>query len=662
MTERAFSVYITEALGKGRSAISIVTSAIFVLTSFFYIYTLASFLRVGIDFMQNKLSYNALFNFYIVNKDIDHIIIGSAITIWLALSIKGIGRFIVSAIYGGFTIIAVLVKLDVILNILALLSIPLLILLFTCNRFVPKMRILNKEVDTSLCTNYLVIAGMVIGIEGIIASLTALFFTVSPAASASSSASASMHILNYAYELFILLSSSSPILMILLIVCLPVKVLLNALTPMIASKVRKNKNENENENSQYISNNNYNSNNDDNKNRNNRVSTKTKIIYLSVFMLLSATMTLIPHQQAVNKDNRPIGSDILVYTKTIKHLFSYSNDPKELLRHAFITEPPFHGDRPISLLLFFTAAKIIPVTDPIYVIDYMPVILGPALVLVIYLLTREMTSNDTISILAAFLTAMSFQVLVGVYAGFYANWFALIIGYLSLVFLFKYLKRPSKSSFFIYSTLTILLLLSHVYTWSMIAIVTGVFLVVMLSLNYYRRRNIILLLLVVLSSAAIDAIKASITGSSGGIVGDIHISSEALGYKQFASRWNNLLDSTRTFLGGLFGNFIVLSLGLYWLFRANHLKPFNIFIMIFLSVGIITLFFGDWVVQSRVFYNVPFQIPAAISLNYIIKQGFRGTMILLPICIWLIAVSIVVLSNMNPILVGYITETNNRFI
>lgn len=657
MTERVFSVYITEALGKNRSVISIVTSAIFVLTSFFYIYTLASFLRVGIDAMQNKLSYYALFNFYIVNKDIDYVIIASAITIWLALSIKGNGRFIVSAIYGGFTIIAVLVKLHVILDILVLLSIPLLILLFTCNRFVPKMRILNKEVDTSLCTNYLLIAGMVIGIEGIIASLTALFFTISPAASASSSSAASMHIRNYAYELFILLSSLSPILMILLIVCLPVKILLNVLTAKITSKVRKNKNKNKNnyKSSQYVSKNN---NNNDVK----RVSTKSKIVYLSLFMLLSAAMALIPHQPAVNKDNRPIGSDILLYAKPIKHLFLFSNDPKALLLHAFVTEPPWHGDRPISLLLFFSAAKIMSVTDPTYVIDYMPLILGPALVLVVYLLTREMTSNDTISILAAFLTAMSFQVLVGVYAGFYANWFAIIIGYLSLVFLFKYLKRPSKFNFFIYSTLTVLLLLSHVYTWSMIAIVTGVFLVVMLSLNYYRRRNLILLLLVVLSSAAIDAIKASLTGSSGGIVGDIHISNAALGYKQFALRWNNLLDSTRIFLGGLFGNFIVLSLGLYWLFRANHLKPFNIFIMIFLSVGIITLFFGDWVVQSRVFYNVPFQIPAAIALNYIIKQGFRGTMILLPICIWLIAVSIVVLSNMNPILVGYITETNNRFI
>src|SRR5438105_10005249 len=106
----------------------------------------------------------------------------------------------------------------------------------------------------------------------------------------------------------------------------------------------------------------------------------------------------------------------------------------------------------------------------------MTLVLGPALVLAIFSLTREMTSNDTISILAAFMTAISFQVLIGIYAGYYANWFALIIGYVSFVFLFKFLKRPSKLNFIIYAILVILLLLSHVYTWAMVAVVTVVFL------------------------------------------------------------------------------------------------------------------------------------------------------------------------------------------
>jgi hypothetical protein len=70
--------------------------------------------------------------------------------------------------------------------------------------------------------------------------------------------------------------------------------------------------------------------------------------------------------------------------------------------------------------------------------------------------------------------------------------------------------------------------------------------------------------------------------------------------------------------------------------------------MIFLSIGIVPLFFSDWILQTRVFYNIPFQIPAAIGLYYIMRQQqqmMKGIMTLVPICIWLIAISIVNVSN-----------------
>jgi hypothetical protein len=68
--------------------------------------------------------------------------------------------------------------------------------------------------------------------------------------------------------------------------------------------------------------------------------------------------------------------------------------------------------------------------------------------------------------------------------------------------------------------------------------------------------------------------------------------------------------------------------------------------MIFLSLGIVPLFFSDWILQTRVFYNIPFQIPAAIALGYILKQyQIKGIMIMCTICIWIVSVSIVDLSN-----------------
>ena len=88
MTVSAFAIYITEALGRNKSLISIATSAILVLTSFFYIYTVGSYFKVGISVLHNFYNYIGFFQLYVVSKYIDHIIIALGISIWFGLAIK----------------------------------------------------------------------------------------------------------------------------------------------------------------------------------------------------------------------------------------------------------------------------------------------------------------------------------------------------------------------------------------------------------------------------------------------------------------------------------------------------------------------------------------------------------------------------------------------
>jgi hypothetical protein len=577
--------------------------------------------------LYNRDTYDELFNFYVVSKYIDNIIILSGVSIWLILSIKGKAKFIVSTVYSGLTIIAVLARLDIILDILALTSMPLLVLLLTYNKFLPTMKILSKNVRTDLSANYFVIIGLIISTLGIIVSALPLIFAIP---------SNSLPVRNYAYEIFVLLSSSSPVLMTLLILCFPIKLLLNESISLIKPKIKDNRKNN----AQHVTK-------DNNSKHTTIMRSGTKIIYLALFMLLSVIIAFIPHQPIVNKEDRPVGADTSNYVKLIKNISMNSNgNVQEFIRQIFLVQQA--GDRPLTLLFLFTIIKMVP-SDLSHTIDYLPVALGPALVLAVYFLTRVMTSNnDSISILASFLTVVSFQTLIGIYAGFYANWFALIIGYFSIVYLFKFLKDPSRLNFIAYSVLVILLLLTHVYTWSILAVVMATFLMVMLKMNYYRRRYVILLLLSILFSVIIDIIRMSMTGSTGGIEADFQIYNYyGLGIKQFFMRWNNIVDTTEHFLGGLLGNSVILGLGLYWLFRANYVERYNIFIIIFLSVGIMPLFFGEWTVQSRVLYNIPFQIPAAIALNCI-KQHSKGTMISLSICIWLTAICIISVSNFYP--------------
>jgi asparagine N-glycosylation enzyme membrane subunit Stt3 len=382
---------------------------------------------------------------------------------------------------------------------------------------------------------------------------------------------------------------------------------------------------------------------------NDSLKSRTKIIYILLFVLLSITIALIPHQQPINKDDQQIGVDTAQYVDWINNLIQ-SNDIPEFIRQAFVIQN--FGDRPLALIFLFTIVNIVKIVNAnfYYIIEYVPLVLGPALILAIYFLTRELTSNDITSLIASFLTAVSFHTLIGMYAGFYANWLALIIGYLSFVFLIRFLKKPSKLNLIVYSMLIVLLLFAHVYTWTVLATVMGIYLVVLLKFNYYSRKSIILLLLVISSSVVIDVARMTITDSSSGIVNDIAVASTGrAGLEQYYVRWANLIDVTQIHLAGQFSNFLLFILGLYWLICCNLRQPSNILIAIFLSVGVIPLFFGDWIMQTRVFYDIPFQIPAAIALTYVKKQT-NGTMIVLPICIWLIALSIRTVSNFYLIL------------
>ena len=608
------AAYIASVLGNGTPRLSIITSAVLVLISLFYIYTVGSYLKVAIYPLGHRIIYYTFFDVYIINKQADHLIIAAGIVLWLALSLKGKARFIAPAIYGGIALLAATANHDAILDIVALMSIPIIISFFLYDKFVSKKKknwILHTHAYR-LLVNYLAMIGVITGCIGLISSITPLLAIPSD----------STYVRNYTYEIFLLFSSLSPVLMILLIGCLPVKLFIKGFMDGIL-KIKNNQIGSTPSNDSCVK-------------------PKSKIIYLLLFMLLSVFLALIPHQPSINRDNQQIGVDTdyyVVWTNGLLH----SHDYLEFLQQAFVIQNL--GDRPLTLIFLFIIAKIVNVSL-FYLTEYLPVILGPALVLAVYFLTRELTSNEIASLFASFLTATSFQVSIGIYAGFYANWFALIIGYVSFVFLIKFLKMPgNKLNLLVFSVLIVLLLFSHVYTWSILVIVMGVFLAIMLKLNHYRRQSIVLLLLVVLASVIIDVARTTITSSASGIERDIEVAKvTGVGPEQFALRWSNLLRTIYSYVGGQFSNFIIFTLGLYWLFRSSIREPATIFLITYLSIGLFPFLLGDYRIQTRVFYDIPFQIPAGIALYFIRKQAISSVM-LLPICIGLIGTSITAISN-----------------
>lgn len=591
---------IAKVLHQGNSPSVIISSAAFALILFFYVFTVGSYFHVSISPLVNRVNYHEPFSSYIINELVDQLIIAYGTVLWFGLSLRGKARIVSSATYGAITSIAVLAGLQAFFDALALLSIPVIISILIFNRFTSK-KILYTS---SLSLTYLAILGITTGFVSIIISFAPLFSVTEN----------SIPIPDFAYKIFVLLASICPLLILFLIMGSPFKLVIKkfsigqdkSMTPFSNGHI---------------------------------IRAKTKILYLLLFMLISLTIALIPHQAAINHDNQQVGSDSIDYVVMINTL-AQSNNPQEFIQKLFVI--PISGDRPFASLFFYTIGRMWP--DNIsYTIDHIPIILGPALVLAVFFLTREITSNDTTSLLASFLTAVSFQTLIGIYAGLYANWIALIIGNLSFVFLIKFLKVSRKRNLAIYSGLVMLLVFSHVYTWTIFALFSGIFLSIMYKMNSYRKKSIIILLIVVLSSAAVDIARSSLTGTSGGIESDAGLASTA-GIGQLSSLWSNLTDTTRNYAGALFGNFIIFTLGIYWLLRSNSRELSSIFILIFLAMSILPLLFGNDVIQSRMLYDIPFQIPAAIGLTYL-KRHTNGIFMILPICIWLVAMSVRAVSN-----------------
>lgn len=589
----------------------VISSGIFVLITYFYLYYVASLLDLPIVIFQNGVTYNALFeNTYIIDKNWDAYLIIALFIVWVmfCLNNKKFGA-IVSSILVGVEAVTLSTDLMPIFHLIIFTIFPSLLFMLIFNKIRTKDKSFLKYGTNSLTINYFSISVIICSVIGIILSASMLIFSIPPQA---------LLIHNYAYPLYVLFYNATPLLVFLLMFSFFVKYIIVKFT---SKKIP---------GSQYST--------SDYKfiSEKHVLPFKTKISFILVFMIVAIILSLIPHNPVVNKTDRVLGVDTDEYIEWIATLID-SPDISSTIYQIFVTQSL--GDRPLSLILLLLLTHSASVYGPL-VIEFMPTILGPFLILIVYLLTKELTSNDTISLISAFLTAVSFQMLIGMYAGLYANWIALIIGYLSFVYLIKFLKSGLKMHLIIYTTLLILTLLSHVYTWTIFTIITGILLAVLIKINLFGRKKVFLLFIPLSVSIVFDIARIAITGSaSSGVQEAIYLLDTGFNLNEFTNRWNNLVFTVQIYVGGIYSNFIIFALGLYWLIKSK-LRDFNtIFILVFLSIGIIPLLFGDEIIQARIFYDIPFQIPASIAL-WQIMRNITGKIMVLSICSWMLFVGV----------------------
>lgn len=598
MQRSTISGNLRASLGFSSPKPAILSSLMVALISFFYVYTISNFINLQLYPFYDRVTIYTFFDAYVISKFIDHLVIGFSFIAWLGLSIRSRLKISVVMILTSFLIIVAILKVETSLETFSLFSLPAIFSLLFYNK--KKSKIIEPP---NLAVNYLALIGIAFSIIAIIEVMLRL-------------ASSPISFRNYIYEIFVVVSTFSPVLILILISSFPAKSLIDP----IRSKIK---------DSTVVS-------------LNKQVQIKWKVTFLLISIILSVFIVLIPHTSTINKDNQQVGVDTGYYVNWVQALAKAS--PDKLLHEAFVVQS--EGDRPLSIILLYAIVTITNTANLAETIEFVPLFLGPSLVVTVYFFTRQLKLGDVASLLSAFLTAISFHTLIGIYAGFYANWIALIFGYSSFIFLLRFLQHSRKRDLAFFSTLIMLTMFFHIYTWTVLTISLGIFLAVILWLKYYNKKNVLILLLVLLSTVAVDVSRVALTNASGGIERDLQIAQEQAGLDQFAKRWSNLSYTMNTYLGGQFGNALIFFLGIFWLVRANLREQSSVFLLSILSIGILPFLFGNWVVQSRVFYDIPFQIPAAIALANLSKQRI-GTVIVICLCLWLLAASLRAVSNFH---------------
>ena len=359
---------------------------------------------------------------------------------------------------------------------------------------------------------------------------------------------------------------------------------------------------------------------------------------LSAALILAPLLAMYPHLTGINPEGSGVSTDEQYYVNWMSKLRADSSATwSDAIANAFTIN---NGDRPLTLLLILAISNLTGSPD-LLVVRYLPVALAPLIVMANYLLLRySLKSRDEIKIkvfasIGAIFAVFSPQIVVGEYAGFLANWIALVMVYFALYFLIRGWETNNRNhaihSFGILFVLLLLIMLTHLYTWTH-------FLAVMLlfggmSFVFARKSvaapkiKILLLLIVVGTMFPMDYAKSSYFSTPAATASDSAIATNIMP-QDTNTRWDRLFFTMSSYVGGFLSNPALLLLAVIWIVKADLSKGLERLLISMFFISALPIAVGSVEFQTRVLYNIPFQIPALLAL-YGAKFRSRTSLILL---------------------------------
>jgi hypothetical protein len=289
----------------------------------------------------------------------------------------------------------------------------------------------------------------------------------------------------------------------------------------------------------------------------------------------------------------------------------------------------FGTDRPIFNLLMYSVKCVTPLS-PQDVVRIMPIVLAVCLSLAVFWFVKAGTGDSRLALLSSLFSSFSFQTTVSIFAYYLATWFAITEIFLLLVFLLKGLNKHSWRYLLVSAVIGMAVLLTSPYTWNVLMVILIAY-VAWTLVRRAREKWDIAPLSILLAANGLFYVFYTMMPFGKGLgnsnVGVLQMGMSSVGIPSLSNLQNNLGIMVSMFMGGLFGNALMLVLAVAGMFSMINLAEsstkFNRIMLLWVAVPSIPLLFfsaGQVLFVYRLAYLIPLQILAAMGLQSILNR------------------------------------------
>jgi len=343
------------------------------------------------------------------------------------------------------------------------------------------------------------------------------------------------------------------------------------------------------------------------------------VFLLGISLAAGIFLAWIPYRPDLNPTGGLIGIDTGIYVDWIARMLSLP--PAQAVAYSFVGG--LNGSRPLVLLTLYMVC--LGGNSPSFTIQILPLFLAPSLSLAVYVFVYFGKGDVRLAGLTSLFTPFSYYLTTAMWGGYYANWLALVIGFLFLACLLRQSRSPTRVKYLVAIVLlSTILFLAHPWTWLLFASASAAF---EFSLWFDTRRtpHALSLVGIVLPGVLLDYVK-TLVFSTPSVVLDlttkISVGGSVVGF------WSLTVDGLLYTHSGLLANWLFMGLALVSSFAKSVRGSFERLLMFWVAAGSVSFLFLDGYNKARLVFDLPIPILGAMGVVVLLQRVGSGNVLL----------------------------------